>query len=67
MIPEAIFFKIFKIRNGVEFLLYESQPKKNVNPRFNRTVMDEKRLCNNNDNQLIIIKLYKLSNIWAPK
>ena len=60
------FFKIFKIRNGVEYLLYESEVKLGKAPRFDLTSISEKRLCNNNPDQPITLKMYSTSNFFAP-
>ena len=37
------------------------------NIRFSPTSMSEKRLCNNDENQRIVLRMYNTSNFFAPE
>ena len=60
-------FRMYKLKNNSEYLLYESEVKDGSNPQFKRVIMNEKKLCNNNPDQPIILKMYDYSNFGAPK
>ena len=60
-------FRMYKIKNNSEYLLYESEVKDGNDPRFKRVVMNEKKLCNNDPDQPIVLKMYHYSNFGAPK
>ena len=59
--------RLYKIKNGSEYLLYESEPRSGSSPRFNRITLNQKKLCNNDENQEIVLRVYNYSNVTAPK
>jgi hypothetical protein len=59
-------FRLYKIKNNSEYLLYESEIREGNDPRFKKVVMNEKKLCNNDPNQMIMLKMYNYTNFGAP-
>jgi hypothetical protein len=52
-------WKMYKLKNNEEFILYESEVKDGKNNRFNPVRINEKKLCNNNLKQPIIFRFYE--------
>ena len=59
-------FRLYKLKAGEEYLLYESEYRNGSDNRYDRVKINEKRLCNNNPEQPIMIRFYKQSQISAP-
>jgi hypothetical protein len=51
-------WKLYKIKNNEEYLLYESEIREGKDNRFNAFKINEKRLCNNNPKQPIIFRFF---------
>lgn len=51
-------WKLYKAKNDGEYLLYESEVREGKDNRFNPFKINEKRLCNNNPKQPIIIRFF---------
>ena len=60
-------FRLYKLKNNSEYLLYESEVRDGTDVRFKRVCINEKKLCNNNPTQNIILKMYHYSTFGAPK
>lgn len=60
-------FRLYKMKNNAEYLLYESEIRDGTDVRFKKVVLNEKKLCNNNPDQPIILNMYHYSNFGAPK
>jgi hypothetical protein len=54
-------WRLYKSKGGEEYLLYESEVREGKNNRFNPLKINEKRLCNNNPQQLIIFRFFENS------
>lgn len=51
-------WKLYKVKNNEEYLLYESEVREGKDNRFNPVKINEKRLCNNNPKQPIIFRFF---------
>jgi hypothetical protein len=51
-------WKLYKIKNNEEYLLYESECKEGKNNRYQHFKINQKRLCNNNPKQPIILRFF---------
>ena len=60
-------FRLYKIKNNSEYLLYESEIRDGTDVRFKKVLLNEKKLCNNNVNQQVVLRTYNYSNFGAPK
>jgi hypothetical protein len=49
---------MYKLKNNEPYLLYESEVREGKNNRFAPLKINEKRLCNNNPKQPIIIRFF---------
>ena len=60
-------YRLYKMKNNAEYLLYESEVQSGTDPRFRRVALNEKKLCNNDENQEVFLRVYNYSNFGAPK
>lgn len=51
-------WRLYKSKGSEEYLLYESEVREGKNNKFNLLKINEKRLCNNDMQQPIIIRFF---------
>ena len=64
--PTKYLYRLYKMKHGNQFLLYESPEIRGPSPNFGHVKTNEKKLCNNNENYEIYLHVLKYHEAVAP-